>query len=209
MKDFIPVFNFTILVVLILNITLLDKPKPTWIPSNYLGYEWNTPGLDTLPSEKTTLSGTSINYSFNAFGIGYTTSTQTIDDSDVMVKKVVVSWICLLWQVYKILLFRHLLVGYSLIIGIIPAMTRQQILLKGGSGFFNVGVDLGLFELTGGYRVWSIVHNVNLSRKNSNGNTQTSDDKDHLAYKEMYLGLGYIFWSKLTSWKIDKQSNLC
>jgi hypothetical protein len=30
-----------------------------------------------------------------------------------------------------------------------------------------------------------------------------------LAYKEMYLGLGYIFWSKLTAWKIDKQSNLC
>ena len=60
----------------------MDKPKPTWIPSNYPGYEWNTPGLDTLPSEKTTLSGTSINYSFNAFGIGYTTSTQTIDDSD-------------------------------------------------------------------------------------------------------------------------------
>ena len=78
----------------------MDKPKLTWIPSNYLGYEWNTPGLDTLPSEKTTLSGTSINYSFNAFGIGNTTSTQTIDDSDVMVKKVVVSWICLLWQVY-------------------------------------------------------------------------------------------------------------
>ena len=80
-ENFIPVFNFTILVVLILTIPLLDKPKPTWIPSNYPGYEWNTPGLDTLPSEKTTLSGTSINYSFNAFGIGYTTSTLTIDDS--------------------------------------------------------------------------------------------------------------------------------
>jgi len=61
---------------------------------------------------------------------------------------------------------------------------------EGGSGFFNAGVDLGLFELTGGYRVWSIVHNVNKSQKNSNAN---SDDKDQLAYKEMYLGLGYIF----------------
>jgi hypothetical protein len=31
-----------------------------------------------------------------------------------------------------------------------------------------------------------------------------------LAYKEMYLGLGYTFyWSKLTAWKFDKQSNLC
>ena len=60
-------------------------------------------------------------------------------------------------------------------------------------GFFNVGVDLGLFELTGGYRVWSIVHNVNKSWKTKNGQTKTSDAKDHLAYKEMYLGLGYIF----------------
>ena len=47
----------------------------------------NTPRLDSLPSEKSTLSGTSINYSFNAFGIGYTTSTLTIDDSDVKVNK--------------------------------------------------------------------------------------------------------------------------
>ena len=36
---------------------------------------------------------------------------------------------------------------------------------EGGSGFLNVGVDLGLFELTGVYRVWSIVHNVNKSCK--------------------------------------------
>ena len=54
----------------------------------------NTPGLDSLDSEKATSSGTSINYIINAFGIGYTTSTLTIDDSDVKVKKVVVSWIC-------------------------------------------------------------------------------------------------------------------
>ena len=47
----------------------------------------NTPGLDSLPSEKATSSGTSINYTINAFGIGYTTSTLTIDDSDVKVKK--------------------------------------------------------------------------------------------------------------------------
>ena len=54
----------------------------------------NTHGLDSLPSEKATSSGTSINYTINAFGIGYSTSTLTIDDSDVKVKKVVVSWIC-------------------------------------------------------------------------------------------------------------------
>ena len=46
------------------------------------------------------------------------------------------------------------MVGYSLINGIIPAMTQQQILMKDENNF-NVGVDLGLFELTGVYRVWS------------------------------------------------------
>ena len=51
-------------------------------------------GLDSLPSEKATSTGTRINYTINAFGIGYTTSTLTIDESDVRVKKVVVSWIC-------------------------------------------------------------------------------------------------------------------
>ena len=39
-----------------------------------------------------------------------------------------------------------------------------------GSGFLNVGVHLVLFELNGVYRVWSIVHNVNKSCKNSKGN---------------------------------------
>ena len=71
-----------------------------------------------------------------------------------------------------------------------------------GEGFFNVGVELGLFEHTGIYRVCSMVHNVNKSWKNSKDNKQTSDEKDQLAYKEMYLGIGYIFWSKLTSWKL-------
>ena len=51
-------------------------------------------GLDPLPSEKSTSSWTNINYTINAFGIWYTTSTLTIDDSDVKVKKLVMSWIC-------------------------------------------------------------------------------------------------------------------
>ena len=42
---------------------------------------------------------------------------------------------------------------------------------EGGSGLLNVGVHLVLFELTGVYRVWSIVHNVNKSCKNSKDNT--------------------------------------
>ena len=71
-------------------------------------------------------------------------------------------------------------------------MTQQQILLK-EEGYFNVSVDLGLFELPGINRVWLIVHNVNKSWNNSKDNTQTSDDKDQLEYKEMYLGVGYIF----------------
>ena len=71
------------------------------------------------------------------------------------------------------------MVGYSLINGIFPTMTQQQILLK-EEVFFNVGVDLGLFELTGVYRVWSIVHNEYKSCKNSKQKTQNSDDKDQL-----------------------------
>ena len=47
----------------------------------------NTPGLDSLPSGKATSSRTSKNFTINAFGIGYTTSTLTIDDFDVKVKK--------------------------------------------------------------------------------------------------------------------------
>ena len=54
----------------------------------------NTTGLDSLPSEKSTSSGTSKNNTINAFGTGFTTSTLTIDDSDEKVKKVVASWIC-------------------------------------------------------------------------------------------------------------------
>ena len=152
----------------------------------------NTPGLDSLPSEKATSSGTSINYTINAFGIGYTTSTLTIDDSDVKVKKSSSVLDLSVMTGIQSFTFPQGMVGYSLINGIIPAMTQQQILLK-QEGFFNVGVDLGLFELTGVYRIWSIVHNENKTWKNSKDNTQTSDDMDQLAYKEMYLGLGYIF----------------
>ena len=95
MKKFISVFNFTILVVLILSIPLLDKAKADWNPTELSRIRVSTAtGLDSLPSEKATSSGTSINYTINAFGIGNTTSTLTIDDSDVKVKKVVVSWIC-------------------------------------------------------------------------------------------------------------------
>ena len=48
-------------------------------------------GLDSLPSEKATSTGTSINYTSYVCGIGDTTAKLTIDDSDVKVKKVVVS----------------------------------------------------------------------------------------------------------------------
>ena len=47
-------------------------------PSNFSRIRVSTAtGLDSLPSEKATSSGTSINYIINAFGIGYTTSTLT------------------------------------------------------------------------------------------------------------------------------------
>jgi len=150
-------------------------------------------GLVSLPSEKATSTGTSINYTINAFGIGYTTSTLTIDDSDVKVKKS--SSVLDLSVMTGIQTFTFQ-AGYGWLLSHKwdhPSYDTTTNSSEGGSGFFNVGVNLGLFELTGGYRVWSIVHNVNLSWKNSKGQTKTSDDKDHLAYKEMYLGLGYIF----------------
>jgi len=151
-------------------------------------------GLDSLPSEKATSSGTSINYTINAFGIGHTTSTLTIDDSDdVKVKK---SSSVLDLSVMTGIQSFTFHAGYGWLLSHKwdhPSNDTTTNSSEGGSGFFNVGVDLGLFELTAGYRVWSIVHNVNLSRITSKGKTQTGDDKDHLAYKEMYLGLGYIF----------------
>ena len=191
MKNFISVFNFTILVVLILSVPLLDKAKADWNPSELSRIRVSTAtGLDSLPSEKATSSGTSINYIINAFGIGYTTSTLTIDDSDVKVKKSSsVLDLSVMTGVEKF----TFQAGYGWLLSHKwdhPSYDTTTNSSEGGSGFFNVGVDLGLFELTGGYRVWSIVHNVNKSQKNSNAN---SDDKDQLAYKEMYLGLGYIF----------------
>ncbi len=150
-------------------------------------------GLDSLPSEKATSNGTSINYTINAFGIGYTTSTLTIDDSDVKVKK---SSSVLDLSVMTGIQSFTFQAGYGWLLSHKwdhPRYDTTTNSSEGGSGFFNVGVDLGLFELTGVYRVWSIVHNVKKSCKNSKGNTQTSDDKDQLAYKEMYLGIGYFF----------------
>ena len=194
MKKFISVFNFTILVVLILSIPLLDKAKADWNSAELSRIRVSTAtGLDSLPSEKATSSGTSINYTINAFGIGYTTSTLTIDDSDVKVKKT--SNVLDLSVMTGVQSFTFQ-AGYGWLLSHKwdhPSYDTTTNSSEGGSGFFNAGVDLGLFELTGGYRVWSIVHNVNLSWEDNKGRTKTSDEKDHLAYKEMYLGLGYIF----------------
>ena len=195
MKKLFQYLNFTILVVLILSIPLLDKAKADWNSHEFSRIRVSTAtGLDSLPSEKATSSGTSINYTINAFGIGYTTSTRTIDDSDVKVKKS--SSVLDLSVMTGIQRFTFQ-AGYGWLLShkwVYPGYDTTTNSSEGGSGFFNVGVDLGLFELTGGYRVWSIVHNVNLYRIKSNGRTQTSDNKDHLAYKEMYLGLGYTFY---------------
>jgi len=194
LKKFIPVFNFTILVVLILSIPLLDKAKADWNSAELSRIRVSTAtGLDSLPSEKATSTGTSINYTINAFGIGYTTSTLTIDDSDVKVKKT--SSVLDLSVMTGIQSFTFQ-AGYGWLLSHKwdhPTKDTTTNSSEGGSGFFNVGVQFGIFELTGGYRVWSIVHNVNLSWEDNKGRTKTSDEKDHLAYKEMYIGLGYIF----------------
>jgi len=201
MKKLFQYLNFTILVVLILSIPLLDKAKADWNSAELSRIRVSTAtGLDSLPSEKATSSGTSINYTINAFGIGYTTSTLTIDDSDdVKVKKS--SSVLDLSVMTGIQRFTFQ-AGYGWLLShkwVYPGYDTTTNSSEGGSGFFNVGVNLGIFELTGGYRVWSIVHNVNLSRIKSNGRTETSDAKDQFAYKEMYLGLGYTFYrSKLT-----------
>ena len=194
-ERFHSVFNFTILVVLALSIPLLEEAKADWNSSELSRIRVSTAtGLDSLPSEKATSSGTSINYTINAFGIGHTTSTLTIDDSDdVKVNKT--SSVLDLSVMTGIQRFTFQ-AGYGWLLSHKwdhPSYDTTTNSSEGGSGFFNVGVDLGLFELTAGYRVWSIVHNVNLSWKDNNGRTKTSDEKDQLAYKEMYLGLGYIF----------------
>ena len=194
MKKFISVFNFTILVVLILSIPLLDKAKADWNPLELSRIRVSTAtGLDSLPSEKATSSGTSINYIINAFGIGYTTSTLTIDESDVKVKK---SSSVLDLSVMTGVQSFTFQAGYGWLLSHKwdhPSYDTTTNSSEGGSGFFNAGVDLGLFELTGVYRVWSMVHNVNLSWEDNKGRTKTSDEKNQLAYKEMYLGLGYKF----------------
>jgi len=172
MKKFISVFNFTILVVLILSIPLLDKAKADWNSSELSRIRVSTAtGLDSLPSEKATSSGTSINYIINAFGIGYTTSTLTIDDSDVKVKK---SSSVLDLSVMTGIQSFTFQAGYGWLLSHKwdhPSYDTTTNSSEGGSGFFNAGVDLGLFELTGVYRVWSMVHNVNKSCKNAKGNT--------------------------------------
>ena len=172
MKKFISVFNFTILVVLILSIPLLDKAKADWNSAELSRIRVSTAtGLDSLPSEKSTSSGTNINYTINAFGIGYTTSTLTIDDSDVKVKK---SSSVLDLSVMTGIQTFSFQAGYGWLLSHKwdhPSYDTTTNSSEGGSGFFNVGVNLGLFELTGGYRVWSILHNVNKSCKNSKGNT--------------------------------------
>ena len=196
MKKFISVFNFTILVVLILSIPLLDKAKADWNPLELSRIRMSTAtGLDSLPSEKATSSGTSINYTINAFGIGYTTSTLTPgegDDSDVKKSSSVLDLSVMTGvQSFTFQAGNGWLLSHKWDHPSWDDTTTNS--SEGGSGFFNAGIDLGLFELTGGYRVWSIIHNVNKSWKNSKGNTVTSDDQNQLAYKEMYLGLGYKF----------------
>ncbi len=155
MKKFISVFNFTILVVLILSIPLLDKAKADWNSAELSRIRVSTAtGLDSLPSEKATSSGTSINYIINAFGIGYTTSTLTKDDSDVKVKKT--SSVLDLSVMTGIQRFTFQ-AGYGWLLSQKwdhPSNDTTTNSSEGGNRFLNVGVDLGLFELTGVYRVW-------------------------------------------------------
>ena len=129
--------------VLILSIPLLDKAKADWNPSEISSIRFSTAtGLDFLPSEKATSSGTSINYIINAFGIGYTTSTLTIDDNDVKVKKSSsVLDLSVMTGVEKF----TFQAGYGWLLShkcYHPGYDTTTNSSEGGSGFFNVGVDL-------------------------------------------------------------------
>jgi len=144
MKKFIFVLNFTILIVLILSIPLLEKAKADWNPEEFSRIRISTAtGLDSLPSEKAISSGTSISYTMKSFGIGYSTSTLTLDDSDdVKVKKSSSVLDLSLMTGIQMFTFQA---GYGWLLShkwVYPGYDTTTNSSEGGSGFFNVGFDL-------------------------------------------------------------------
>ena len=187
--------KFTILALLILSLPYLEKAMAQFNPSSLSRIRLSVSnGGEYMPGLDATSSGSSISYTLDTFGIGYTTSTVSTKDSSDLEEKLTSNALDL--TVMTGMDRFTFQAGYGWLLShkwtheTKDTATNSS---EGGGGFFNVGFQLGIFELVGGYRVWSIVYNVNKSWKDSRNRDKTSDEKGQLAYKEMYLGLGYIF----------------
>ena len=195
MNKLIKVTKFAILALIILSLPYIEKAMAQFNPSSLSRIRLlASNGGEYMPGLDATSSGSSISYTLDTFGIGYTTSTVSKKDSSDLEEKLTSNILDLsvmtgmdrfTFQAGDGWLLSHKWAHETK-----DTATNSS---EGGGGFFNVGFQLGIFELVGGYRVWSIVYNVNKSWKDSRNRDKTSDEKGQLAYKEMYLGLGYIF----------------
>ena len=195
MKKSIIILKYTVLIVLILSIPYIEKAMAQFNPSSLSRIRLAIAnGGEYMPGLDATSSGSSLSYTLDTFGIGYTTSTLSTTDSSDLEEKLTSNALDI--SVMTGIDRFTFQAGYGWLLShkwkheTKDTATNSS---EGGGGFFNVGFQLGIFELIGGYRVWSIVYNINKSYKRTNGSTASSDEKGQLAYKEMYLGLGYIF----------------
>ena len=151
-------------------------------------------GGDYMPGLDATSSGNSLGYIIDNFGIGYTQSSLVKKDSSNIQEKLTTTTLDLsvMTGVDKF----SFQAGYGWLLSHKWAHETKDTITnssEGGAGFFNAGINMGFLEFFTGYRVWSVAYTINKSWKRSNGSTTSSDEKGQLAYKEMYLGLGYIF----------------
>jgi len=195
MNKLIKVTKFAILALLILSLPYIEKAMAQFNPSSLSRIRLlASNGGEYMPGLDATSSGSSISYTLDTFGIGYTTSTVSKKDSSDLEEKLTSNALDI--SVMTGMDRFTFQAGYGWLLSHKWAHETKDTATnssEGGGGFFNVGFQLGIFELVGGYRVWSIVYNVNKSWKDSRNRDKTSDEKGQLAYKEMYLGLGYIF----------------
>ena len=187
--------KFTILAILILSIPYLEKAMAQFNPSNLSRIRLAVSnGGEYMPGLDATSTGSSLSYTLDTFGIGYTTSTVSTKDSSDLEEKLTSNVLDL--SVMTGMDRFTFQAGYGWLLShkwtheTKDTTTNSS---EGGSGFFNVGFQLGILELVGGYRVWSILYNINKSWYDSRNRAKSSDEKGQLAYKEMYLGIGYIF----------------
>ena len=195
MKKMIKVTKFAILALLILSLPYIEKAMAQFNPSSLSRIRLSVSnGGEYMPGLDATSSGSSISYTLDTFGVGYTTSSVSTKDSSDLEEKLTSNILDL--SVMTGMDRFTFQAGYGWLLShkwLHETKDTATNSSEGGGGFFNVGFQMGIFELVGGYRVWSVVYNVNKSWKRTNGSTTETDEKGQLAYKEMYLGLGYIF----------------